>query len=57
MDEPSQIQLFYGLPETTLPDFDFEKRLFELINQLSQILNKYDHEQCEPPIQWTVRAC
>lgn len=51
MDEPSQVQLFDHFPETILPDFDFEKRLFELINQLSQILNKYDHEKCEPPIQ------
>jgi hypothetical protein len=51
IDEPSHVQLFDHLPENTIPDFDFETRLFDLIDKLSQILNKYDHEQCEPPIQ------
>jgi hypothetical protein len=51
MDEPAHVTLFDHLPENSIPDFDFETRLFDLIDKLSQILNKYDHEQCEPPIQ------
>lgn len=51
MDEPAHVTLFDHLPENAIPDFDFETRLFDLIDKLSQILNKYDHEQCEPPIQ------
>lgn len=51
MDEPAHVQLFDHLPENTIPDFDFETRLFELLDKLSQILNKYDHEQREPPVQ------
>jgi hypothetical protein len=51
MDEPAHVTLFDSLPENTIPDFDFETRLFNLINELSRLLNNYDHEQCEPPIQ------
>lgn len=51
MDEPSHVQLFDHLPEKAIPDFDFETRLFDLLNELARLLDKYDHEQCEPPIQ------
>ena len=50
MDEPAHVQLFDYTPENTIPDFDFETRLFELMDKLSRLLNKYDHEQCEPAI-------
>jgi hypothetical protein len=51
MDEPAHVQLFDRTPENTTPNFDFETRLFDLINDLSRLLNHYDHEQCEPAIQ------
>jgi len=51
MDEPMHITLFDGQPENAIPDFDFETRLFDLIDQLSRLLNQYDHEQCEPTVQ------
>jgi len=44
IDEPVHITLFDCLPSNVTPDFDFESRLFELIDNLSQLLNKYDHE-------------
>jgi len=50
MDEPAHVALFDRLPQNLTADFEFETRLFDLIDKLSQILNKYDHEQCEPPI-------
>ncbi|MCW3120364.1 MAG: hypothetical protein JWM28_4446 [Chitinophagaceae bacterium] len=50
MDEPAHVQLFDYPPLNTTPDFDFETRLFELINELSRLLNHYDHEQREPTI-------
>jgi len=50
MDEPAHVTLFDYPPENTTPDFDFETRLFDLINDLSRLLNRYDHEQCEPAI-------
>jgi hypothetical protein len=50
MDEPAHVQLFDQQPVTIITDFDFETRLFDSINDLSRLLNKYDHEQCEPAI-------
>jgi len=50
MDEPAHVQIFDYPPENTTTDFDFETRLFDLINDLSRLLNRYDHEQCEPAI-------
>jgi hypothetical protein len=50
MDEPAHVQLFDELPVSTTSDFDFETRLFDLINELSRLLNQYDHEQREPTI-------
>jgi hypothetical protein len=51
IDEPAHVQLFDAKPEKTTLDFDYENRLFDLLDKLSRLLNKYDHEQCEPPIQ------
>jgi hypothetical protein len=48
MDEPMHVQLFDRLPENLTPDFDFETRLFELINKLSKLLSDYDYEEREP---------
>lgn len=50
MDEPMHIQLFNTLPENTATDFDFETRLFDLINNLSKLLSDYDYEEREPAI-------
>ena len=50
MDEPMHLQKFDQLPETNNPDFDFENRLFDLLNKLAKRLNDHDHEQCEPTI-------
>ncbi|MEZ2338370.1 hypothetical protein AB6735_22170 [Mucilaginibacter sp. RCC_168] len=43
-DEPTSIQLFDTPQSKVLNDLDFEKRLFDLIDKLCGILNKYDHE-------------
>ncbi len=51
IDEPAQVQLFDSLPETPTPDFDFENRLFDLINKLSKLLSDFDYEEREPAIQ------
>jgi hypothetical protein len=50
MDEPAHVTLFDEAPVITAPDFDFETRLFELINELSRLLSNYDHEQREPTV-------
>ena len=50
MDEPMHLQLFDHLPENTTPDFDFESRLFDLINKLSKLLSDYDYEEREPDL-------
>jgi hypothetical protein len=50
MDEPMHLQKFDRLPETVIPDFEFENRLFDLLNKLAKRLNDHDHEQCEPTI-------
>lgn len=43
-DEPTSIQLFDTPEAKPMNDLDFEKRLFDLIDKLCGILNKYDHE-------------
>jgi hypothetical protein len=43
-DEPMVIQLFDSQQTKPLNDLNFEKRLFELIDKLCVILNKYDHD-------------
>jgi hypothetical protein len=48
MDEPMHVQLFDSPPENLTPDFDFEIRLFDLINKLSKLLSDYDYEEREP---------
>jgi hypothetical protein len=48
MDEPMHVQLFDEIPDNTNPNFDFETRLFDLINKLSKLLNDYDYEEREP---------
>jgi PAS domain S-box-containing protein len=50
MDEPMRVHLFDKLPENGTPDFDFETRLFDLINQLSKLLSDYDYEEREPSL-------
>jgi hypothetical protein len=50
MDEPMQLQLFDTSPTNTAPDFDFETRLFGLINKLSKLLSDYDYEEREPDL-------
>ncbi|WP_091154465.1 hypothetical protein [Mucilaginibacter pineti] len=43
-DEPTSVRLF-DIPEAKPDnDLDFEKRLFDLIEKLCALLNKYDHE-------------
>lgn len=49
-DEPMQVLQFDCIPEPCATGFDFENRLFDLINQLCKRLNDHDHEQCEPTI-------
>lgn len=49
-DEPMQVLQFDQLPDPSAQGFDFENRLFDLINQLCKRLNDHDHEQCEPAI-------
>ncbi|OCX54225.1 hypothetical protein BEL04_08175 [Mucilaginibacter sp. PPCGB 2223] len=50
MDEPLAVQVFDGLTPITNETFDFETKLFELLNKLSSLLNKYDYEEREPTI-------
>lgn len=45
MDEPTAVYYFDNLPETDRKDFDFENRLFDLIERLRDLLNNYDHEE------------
>jgi len=43
-DEPMIIRL-YDSPQTLpLNDLNFETRLFELMDKLCEILNRYDHD-------------
>jgi len=50
MDEPMHVQKFDCLPENGLPDFDFEKRLFDLIDKFCKRLNDHDYAECEPAV-------
>ena len=43
-DEPTIIQLYDSPQSQPLNDLNFEKRLFELIDKLCEILNGYDHD-------------
>lgn len=45
MDEPTAVYYFDNLPEPDRKDFDFETRLFDLIERLRDLLNDYDHEE------------
>lgn len=42
MDEPMHIQTFDRLPEQAVQPFDFEDRLYDLIEKFRDLLNKYD---------------
>jgi hypothetical protein len=50
IDEPIAVQLFDEAGEVRQEDFDFEKRLFSLIERLSNLLQQYDHEEHNPTI-------
>lgn len=50
MDEPIYLQKFDKLPESNIPDFEFENRLFELIDRFCKLLNDHDDEEREPNI-------
>lgn len=45
MDEPTAVQLFDKMPTHLTTDFDFETRLFGLIERLRDLLDDYDHEE------------
>jgi hypothetical protein len=45
MDEPTAIYYFDTMPDPNRKDFDFENRLFDLIERLRDLLNEYDHEE------------
>lgn len=49
-DEPTIVHCFDTLPDTDRKDFDFETRLFELIERLRDLLNSYDHEEHHPTV-------
>ena len=50
MDEPVALHLFDEMPESKFYDFDFETRLFALMERLRDLLNDYDHEEYHPTI-------
>lgn len=50
MDEPTIVHFFDTLPEPDSKDFDFETRLFDLIERLRDLLNDYDHEEHHPTV-------
>ncbi|MCC8423554.1 hypothetical protein [Mucilaginibacter sp. UR6-11] len=50
MDEPMHLQKFDKFPEANVPDFQFEKALFELVDRLCKLLNDHDYEEREPNI-------
>lgn len=50
IDEPLAVQVFDGKTAIKNEDFDFETRLFDLLNKLCAALNPYDHEECEPTV-------
>jgi hypothetical protein len=43
MDEPMSVQTFDRPPEQSPKPFDFEDRLYDLIEDFRDLLNKYDH--------------
>ena len=45
MDEPTAVYYFDTMPDPDRKDFDFETRLFDLINRLRDLLNDYDDEE------------
>lgn len=45
MDEPTAVYYFDTMPDPDRKDFDFETRLFDLIERLRDLLNDYDHEE------------
>lgn len=45
MDEPLCLRFFDTLPVDTAPEFDFEHRLFDLIDRLRDLLNQYDTKE------------
>ena len=49
-DEPTLVHCFDMLPDTERKDFDFEIRLFDLIERLRDLLNDYDHEEHHPTV-------
>lgn len=50
MDEPTAIHFFDTMPDPDQKDFDFENRLFDLIERLRDLLNDYDHEEHHPTV-------
>lgn len=49
-DEPTAVHFFDSLPNPERKDFDFETRLFDLIERLRDLLNQYDHEEHHPTV-------
>jgi len=45
MDEPVALHLFDEMPGSKFYDFNFETRLFALMERLRDLLNDYDHEE------------
>ena len=50
MDEPAAVHFFDTMPDPDRKDFDFENRLFDLIERLRDLLNDYDHEEHHPTV-------
>jgi hypothetical protein len=50
MDEPNAIHFFDTMPDPQKKDFEFENRLFDLIERLRDLLNDYDHEEYNPTV-------
>ncbi|MBK0379372.1 hypothetical protein [Mucilaginibacter segetis] len=50
MDEPTAVYLFDKLPNPDQKEFDFETRLFDLMERLRNLLNDYDHEEHHPTL-------
>ena len=50
MDEPISVQLFDKMPLNDNTDFDFETRLFGLMDRLRELLKDYDHEKYHPAV-------
>ena len=45
IDEPVCLRIFDALPDNNLPEFDFENRLFDLMDRLRDLLNQYDTKE------------